>query len=101
MSEMQATLVVTATPNPNAMEEMQTYLTRVIPILKNHGGQIVFRGKTIKPIEGSINFGMLLVIHFESVEIIERIFETSEYTELIPFRDKGFKKMDMVISSAL
>ncbi len=29
MSETQATLVVTAIPNPDAVEDMQTYLTRV------------------------------------------------------------------------
>ncbi len=55
----------------------------------------------IKPIEGSVTFGMLLVMHFASTEVIERLFDSSEYTELIPFRDKGFKKMDIVISSAL
>jgi len=75
MSETEATLVVTAIPNPDAMEDMQTYLTRVLPILKSHGGQIVFRGKTVKPIEGSITFGMLLVMHFESEKVIEKIFE--------------------------
>ncbi len=101
MSKTEATLVVTAIPNPDAMEDMQTYLSRVLPILKSHGGQIVFRGKTIKSIEGSITFGMLLVMHFESVEVIENIFGASEYTELIPFRDKGFKKIDIIISSAL
>ena len=101
MSDTQATLVVTATPNPDGKEDMQTYLARVAPILQNHGGQIAFRGKTVKPITGDVAFGVLLVMHFESVEVIEKIFESAEYKELIPFRDKGFNKIDIVISAAL
>ena len=101
MSETTATMVVTSIPNPDAMEDMQTYLTRVVPIMMSHGGQMVYRGKTNKAVVGEVSFGMLAVINFESAEAIEGMFGSSEYKELIPFRDKGFKKMDVVISFPL
>jgi uncharacterized protein (DUF1330 family) len=101
MSEATATMVVTAIPNPEALNDMQTYLTRVVPILKNHGGQMVFRGKTNKAVAGDVNFGMLLVMNFESAKAIEGIFSSKEYKEIIPFRDRGFKKIDVVISTAI
>ena len=43
-----ATLVVTAVPNPQEMEEMQTYLKGVVPVLTANGGEIAFRGKADK-----------------------------------------------------
>ncbi|MFT5506105.1 MAG: hypothetical protein ACI845_002723 [Gammaproteobacteria bacterium] len=80
---------------------MQTYLKGVLPILVAHGGSLVFRGKTNKAILGEITFGMLLVMDFDSTETIEKLFESAEYKAIIPKRDRGFKKMDIAISSAL
>ncbi|NOZ08699.1 MAG: DUF1330 domain-containing protein [FCB group bacterium] len=101
MSDTKATLVVTAIPNPEAMDDMQTYLKRVGPILMSHGGSMVYRGKTNKALAGNVTFGMLLVMNFDSTETIENLFASPEYQELIPYRNKGFKKIDIVISSAL
>jgi len=99
MSESEATLVVTAIPNPDHMEAMQAYLSGVVPILLKNGGQLKYRGKITGAIKGNANFGMLLVMNFESEEKIIEIFDSSEYGELIPYRDKGFKVMDILISS--
>lgn len=96
-----ATLVVTAVPNPQEMEEMQTYLKGVVPVLTANGGEIVFRGKADKALVGELNFGMMLVMNFNSKEDIESTFESSEYKALIPHREKGFKKMDIVILDAM
>jgi len=101
MSEFQATLVVTATPNPEAMQDMQTYLTKVGPLLMGKGGKMVYRGKTTKAIKGTVGFAMLMVMSFESDEIIQAIFDSPEYAELIPYRDRGFKSVDILISGSL
>ncbi len=96
-----ATMVVTAIPNPEAKDDMQTYLSKVVPILMSNGGEIVFRGKADKAVLGEVSFGMLLVMNFDSAQTIEQIFASDEYQEIVPFRDRGFKKMDVVIMSDL
>lgn len=101
MSESQATLVVTATPNPEAMQDMQTYLQEVAPLLMKKGGKLVYRGKTTKAIKGNLDFAMLMVMSFESEQEIQAVFESPEYAQLIPFRDRGFKSVDILISSSL
>lgn len=98
---MSITLVVTVTPNPDAMEDMKAYLGGVAPLLINGGGTLLHRGKITKALEGGVNFGMLLVMNFETEEAIEKIFKSQEYKKLIPFRDKGFKQVDIVTSVAL
>ena len=44
---------------------------------------------------------MLLVMNFQTEEAIDKIFNSQEYKKLIPFRDKGFKQVDIVTSLAL
>ena len=45
MGADKATLVVTATPNPNEMPSVQAYLQGVMPLLTQAGGAIVKRQK--------------------------------------------------------
>jgi glyoxylase-like metal-dependent hydrolase (beta-lactamase superfamily II) len=101
MSDSKATLVVTAVPNPEGMEEMQKYLKGVVPVLVGNGGEILVRAKADKAVVGDVNFGMILVMSFASKGAIETTFESDEYKALIPLRDKGFKKMDVTIVDAM
>ncbi len=95
-----ATLVVTATPNPNEMEAVQTYLKGVLPLLMGAGGQLVKRLKVSEVIHGKPN-GMVLVMDFESNEVISSLFNSEEYTALIPVRDQGFTEMNIFTANEM
>jgi len=95
-----STLVVTATPNPNEMESVQSYLQGVLPLLTGAGGQLVKRLKVENLIHGNPN-GMVLVMDFNSDEAVTRLFESEEYAKLVPVRDKGFKEMNIMLTHAL
>lgn len=101
LSESKVTMVVLAVPNPAAMEDMETYLTKVHPILDKYGGEHVFRGQTDKAVIGNASFGIILVMNFDSAETIVKMFDSPEYKALIPSRDRGFLKMDVVITNAM
>jgi uncharacterized protein (DUF1330 family) len=96
MSE-RVTLVVTATPNPNEMESVQDYLKKVLPLLMGAGGQLVKRLKVNEVISGNAS-GMVLVMDFDSDEAITGLFESDEYTALIPVRDRGFREMNILMT---
>jgi uncharacterized protein (DUF1330 family) len=95
-----ATLVVTATPNPEQMESVQRYLKGVLPLLLGAGGQLVKRLKVSEAVRGQIS-GMVLVMDFETEEDIKQLFDSKEYSKLVPDRDKGFSAMDIMIASEL
>ena len=99
MSE-KATLVVTATPNPNEMESVQSYLTGVLPLLTGAGGQLVKRLKVENLIHGNPN-GMVLVMDFDSDEAITGLFESEDYAKLLPVRDKGFKEINIMLTHTM
>ena len=92
-----ATLVVTATQNPNEMESVQGYLQGVLPLLMDAGGKLVKRLKVDEVIRGNPS-GMVLVMDFDSDEAITTIFESDEYAALIPVRDQGFAEMDILVT---
>lgn len=94
------TLIVTATPNANEMESVQNYLQGVLPLLMGVGGQLVKRLKVNKVINGNPS-GMILVMDFESDQVITALFESDEYAALIPVRDQGFKEMNILISNEM
>jgi uncharacterized protein (DUF1330 family) len=99
MSE-KSTLVVTATPNPNEMESVQSYLQGVMPLLTDAGGQLVKRLKVENLIHGNSN-GMVLVMDFDSDDAVTGLFESDEYAKLVPVRDKGFKEMNIMVTHTL
>ena len=92
-----ATLVVTATPNPNEMESVQDYLQGVLPLLMGAGGRPVKRLKVNEVIRGNPS-GMVLVMDFDSDEAITALFESDEYAALIPVRDQGFTEMNILLT---
>ncbi|MBQ0718597.1 MAG: DUF1330 domain-containing protein [Gammaproteobacteria bacterium] len=94
------TLVVTATPNPNEMESAQNYLQGVLPLLMKAGGQLVKRLKVSKVIHGNPN-GMVLVMDFDSDDVITELFESDEYAALIPMRDQGFTEMNILLTNEM
>ncbi|MEM7182110.1 MAG: DUF1330 domain-containing protein [Spirochaetota bacterium] len=101
MAEAKVSMVVTAIPNPEQAEDMKAYLSQVVPILKGHGGEIITRGKADKAIVGEVNFAMVLLMNFPSTEAIETAFASAEYQKIVPHRDRGFKKMDVVVLADL
>ena len=95
-----ATLVVTATPNPNEMESVQGYLQGVLPLLMGAGGKPVKRLKVDEVIRGNPS-GMVLVMDFDSDEAITALFESDEYAALIPMRDQGFAEMNILLTHGM
>ena len=91
------TLVVTAIPNPNAMDSVQDYLQSVLPLLLGAGGKLVKRLKLDKVILGNPS-GMVLVMDFDSTAAITALFESDEYVALIPTRDRGFVEMNILLT---
>jgi uncharacterized protein (DUF1330 family) len=93
-----ATLVVTAVPKPDEMASAQEYLQGVLPLLMGAGGTVVRRLKTNKVVNGR-PAGMVLVMDFESADAVTAMFESDEYSALVPVRDRGFEEMNILIAN--
>ena len=92
-----STLVVTATPNPEAMDSAQAYLQGSMPLLLAAGGKLVKRLNVTEVIHGNPR-AMVLVMDFESDQVIKDLYESDEYTALIPDRVNGFAEMNILVT---
>ena len=95
------TLVVTAMPNADEQEAMQTYLAGVMPLLMGAGGQLVKRVIVKSSLTGKPSFGMALMMDFPDREAIESVFASDTYAALIPDRDKGFASIDICLADEM
>jgi uncharacterized protein (DUF1330 family) len=95
-----ATLVVTATPNPAEMPSVQAYLQGVMPLLLVAGGTLVKRLK-VGDVVGGRPSGMVLVMDFPSEKAVSDLFNSDAYAELVPTRDKGFSEMNILVAGAM
>ncbi|MFY0693061.1 MAG: DUF1330 domain-containing protein [Paracoccaceae bacterium] len=93
-----ATLVVTATPDPQEMPSVQDYLKGVMPLLLESGGTLVKRQRVGEVINGRPS-GMVLVMDFEDGETVRRMFASDAYADLVPARDKGFSEMNILVTA--
>lgn len=91
-----ATLIVTATPNPNEMEALKEYQQKATALLEGGGGKNLQRYEIQSSVVGGAR-KIVALLDFESTDVIEGILNSPEYQAIIPLRDKGFANLEIHI----
>lgn len=94
-------LVVTSAPDPDQQEAMLEYVRGVMPLLLERGGVVVKRSRIAHIYHGEKPFTFLLIMDFPSQQSLMDLFESDAYQALIPARDRGFKKIDILFAHDL
>ena len=97
MSDQKVMLVVTAKVNKEKMENFKSYLEKVGPLTGKYGGEPVARYKTIEEITGEQNPEVISVTEFPSVEKINELVNSKDFTDLADLRASAFIKLNMMI----
>lgn len=96
----QTFMVVEATPNPENMEDLQTYGSQSYDIMTKHGGVRVSNYKVESVLDSGDKPAMIGVFSFPNKQAIEDLlFNDADYQKLVPFRDKGFKSIRFFVCS--
>lgn len=95
------TLIVTSTINPDEMEALQGYVQAVMPMLLEIGGKLVKRTKVTDVYFGEKPSEMVLMMDFPSKHALKDMFDSEAYKALIPLRNKGFKKVDILFADEI
>lgn len=93
-----ATLIALATPNPEEQEAYAYYTEKAPQLLVSGGGQLVRRLKVASSIKGDAPMQAMLIMDFPSTEAIKAVFDSQEYAELVPHRDKAFSELILLIT---
>ena len=97
MMENKPKLIITAIPNKENMQAMQSYLEQAGPFAPKYGGVFVSRYKTLKHLAGENGAELMSIIEFPDSQSIENMFNDEDYKKLIDIREKGFTKLNMRI----
>ena len=97
MSDQKVMLVVTAKVNKDKMEDFKSYLENAGPLTGKYGGEPKARYKTIEEITGEQNPEVISVTEFPSVEAINELVNSKEYTDLADLRSSAFTRLNMMI----
>lgn len=95
------TLIVTSTINPDEMEALQSYVKSVMPMLLEIGGKVIKRTKVTDVYFGEKPADMVMMMDFPSKEALKAMFNSEAYQALIPLRNKGFSKVDILFAEEL
>ncbi len=100
MSETPTYLIVTSTPNPKKMEQLQSYISQIMPLMMSGGGKPVGRYRVSEQVWGSDGAKAVAIMEFPSAQAIRDVVSSDGFTALNDLRAEAFLRLDLMISEA-
>ena len=82
-------------------QELQGYLSQMMQIFTENGGNPLGRYKTLEKIKGSQAPEMIALVLFENPETIHKMLEGDKYKNLSELRERVFSDLKIVICTEL
>ena len=102
MSEQKTYLLVNTIPNMADMASFQLYLSRIVPIFMQFGGQGLGRYRTVEQIMGKGGIKASAVFEFPNAQAIKEMVASKEFNDLNELRQKAYaQEVDLMICEAL
>ena len=79
----------------------ENYKTAVVPIVAKYGGRYIVRGGQIKPIEGEVPKGRVVVLEFANVAAAEAFLTSDEYRPVADIRHKTAKSRILIVEGII
>ena len=95
---MAINLIINAIPNPENMENVQEYLSKIMPIFFNNGGEKIERYQATEQLLGSSGIKMVGIFSFPDVETVKTMMASDEFSALGALRASAFKQLDLIIA---
>lgn len=101
MSDTPAFLIITSTPNSEKVEELQSYLRQIMPVLMSGGGKPVGRYKVTEQVAGQDGPKTVAILEYPSVQAIKEVVSGDSFNALNALRAEVFLRLDLMISEAM
>jgi len=96
---MKTVMIVNAVVNQEHQESLIHYQQNAGPLFIQAGGKPLGKFKVSERIAGTTNLNLTVVMEFDNSDAIKGVFESEAYKELIPYRNNGFKTIDIFIGA--
>ena len=101
MTDSNAFLIITATPNPEKMEAVQAYLSQVMPVLAAGGGKPVGRFQVTNQLIGQDGPKMMALLEYPDEMSITDTIDGEPFAALADLRKEAFLQLNVMIGSAM
>ena len=91
-------LIIIATINPSETESLNYYMAEMNQLYSEVGAIPIDKYKVSETLIGEDQPNILAIIEFPNQEAIDKVFKSSKYKSLIPYRDKAFLKVEAHLS---
>lgn len=78
-------------------EMYRAYIESALPIVRQYGGEYVFRSDHIVPVSGNWTPRRLVMIRFKNKTDIQRCFSSTEYLQIKHLREQSTKSRSVII----
>ena len=73
------------------------YTEQAREIVEQHGGRYLVRGGKVTPLSGNWNPERIILIEFETMQQLQRCFQSPEYLTLTPLREQSTSGRSIVV----
>ena len=94
-------LLINTIPNLENMEAFQLYLSKIVLIFKEYGGQSLGRYKTVEQVMGDGGIKAAAVFEFPDAKTIKDMLAGEAFNALNDLRKLAYKKVDLMICQGL
>jgi len=101
MTDSSIFLIINATPNPEKMPAVQSYLSQIMPVLTGAGGKPVGRYRVTKQFLGESGPKMMALLEFPNEESVTDMINGEAFAALADLRTEAFAKLDLMVSSPM
>jgi len=101
MTDTPAFLIITAIPNPEKMEAVQSYLSQIMPVLVAGGGKPVGRYRVTNQVIGEGGPKMMALLEYLDEKSITDMVDGEAFTALADLREQAFLHLNLMVSSPM
>jgi uncharacterized protein (DUF1330 family) len=78
-------------------EMFGNYIEKVDAIIKNYGGEYIFKSKQLIPVSGEWDTKRIILIRFENKKMLIKCFRSEEYKEIVHLREQSTESKAVII----
>ncbi len=82
-------------------ETYRSYIEKVKELVVQQGGKYLSRGSNITPISGDWTPKRMILIEFPSMESVQNCFNSTQYREIAPLREKATLSRAIIIEGTV
>ena len=72
------------------------YTAQVLPLVERYGGSYIIQGGEVHPVSGNWRPERLVLVQFETIDLVQDFLTSPEYQALVPLRQRASSSRSLI-----